>query len=100
LPPSGSPYTKPDSACQSFGSCELREDKKLKNEAGEKTWEKFIEVLSKVREAKAKHNKSLKHEVILTIPDEDMKTLRLVLEDLKAVCKAKEILVGKFNISL
>jgi valyl-tRNA synthetase len=75
-------------------------DKKLKNEVAEKTWDKFIEVLGKVRETKAKHNKSLKHEIILTIPNEDMEILRLVLDDLKAVTKAKEILVGKFNISL
>jgi valyl-tRNA synthetase len=75
-------------------------DKKLKNGVAEKTWDKFIEVLGKVRETKAKHSKSLKHEIVLTIPDEDMKVLRLVLDDLKAVTKAKELLVGKFNISL
>jgi len=75
-------------------------DKKLKNEVAEETWDKFIEILSKVREFKAKHNKSLNTEIILTISREDMEILRMVLDDLKAVTKAKEILVGKFNVSL
>jgi valyl-tRNA synthetase len=75
-------------------------DKKLKNEAAEKTWEKFVEILGRVREAKAKHNKSMKHEIVLTISDEDRKILMPALEDLKAVCNAKDILFGKFNIAI
>jgi valyl-tRNA synthetase len=75
-------------------------DKKLKNEVGDKTWDKFIEVLGKVREFKAKHNKSLKQEIILTITNEDKLLLDMVLDDLKAVTNAKEILFGKFNIVL
>ncbi len=75
-------------------------EKKLKNEVAEKTWDKFIEVISKVREYKAKHNKSLKQEIVLTITDEDKLLLDMVLDDLKAVTNAKEILFGKFNIAL
>ena len=75
-------------------------DKKLKNEVAEKTWDKFVEVLGKVREFKAKHNKSLKEEIILTIGDDEKLLLDIVLDDLKAVTNAKDILVGKFGINL
>ena len=86
---------------KSIHLCEFENyDKKLKDEVAEKTWNKFIEVLDKVREYKAKHNKSLKEEIILTFGDEEKLLLDLVLGDLKAVTKAKEILVGKFNISM
>ncbi len=70
-------------------------DKDLKDEAAEKIWDKFIEVLSEVRQAKAKANKSLKEEVVLVLNEEDHKLLLPCLEDLKAVTKAKEIVVGE-----
>jgi valyl-tRNA synthetase len=73
-------------------------NKRLKNGAAEEIWDKFIEILGRVRETKAKYNKSLKHEIILTIDEEDRKSLMPVLDDLKSVCKAKKILFGKFRI--
>ena len=59
------------------------------------TWDKFIEVLSEVRQEKAKNNKSLTEEIVLTITDKDNKILITCLDDLKAVTKAKEIKIGK-----
>ncbi len=59
------------------------------------TWDKFIEILTEVRQQKAKNNKSLTEEIVLTITDEDHKILITCLDDLKSVTKAKEIIVGK-----
>jgi len=59
------------------------------------TWDKFIQVLSEVRQEKAKNNKSLTEEIILTISDDDHKILVTCLDDLKAVTKAKEIKMGE-----
>ena len=68
---------------------------KLNNSGAEKIWERFIEVVSYVRQEKANKNKSLKVEVILTISDKDRQLLMPVMEDLKAVTNAKEIKFGK-----
>jgi valyl-tRNA synthetase len=70
-------------------------DKKLSNVAAEKDWDRFVEILSSVRQAKAKKNKSLKAEIVLTINERDRKLLMPCLDDLKAVCNAKEIKFGK-----
>lgn len=68
---------------------------KLKDESNEKVWERFVEILSFVRQEKSKQNKSLKEEVILILPKKDKELLLECLDDLKAVTKAKDILVGK-----
>ena len=70
-------------------------DKSFDDSVAEKTWDKFVEILSEVRQQKAKKNKSLVEEVVLTITDEDNKTLITCMDDLKAVTKAKEVIVGK-----
>lgn len=70
-------------------------DKELKDEVAEKTWDKFVEILSYVRQEKAKNNLSLVAEVKLIITDEDNLLLAECLDDLKAVCKAKSIEVGE-----
>ncbi len=70
-------------------------DKKLKNSAAEKIWDGFIEILSFVRQEKAKQNKSLKTEIDLMITDKDYKLLIPVLDDLKAVCNIRDLKIGK-----
>ncbi len=55
----------------------------------------FIEILTKVRQEKSNAKKSMKSEIILTITKEDKKKLKDLLEDLKDVTNAKEILEGK-----
>nr|MBA4404729.1 valine--tRNA ligase [Nanoarchaeum sp.] len=70
-------------------------DKKLKDEIAEKTWDKFVEILSFVRQEKAKNKLSLTAEVKLIITEEDNLLLSECLQDLKAVCKAKDIDVGE-----
>ncbi len=64
--------------------------------AGEKT----IEVISLVRKFKAEKQVSLKTEIELTLEKEKIKEIGNVLDDLKAVCNAKEIKEGKFEIKL
>jgi valyl-tRNA synthetase len=68
---------------------------KLKDSSNEKVWEKFVEILSFVRQEKSKQNKSLKEEVVLVLSKNDKELLLECLDDLKAVTNAKEILVGK-----
>jgi len=69
----------------------LREDK-------EKVWEKLIEVISKVRQAKTKAKKPMNADCILTIDKIHYKDLKNVLEDLGNVTNAKEIKKGKFGV--
>ena len=69
--------------------------KKLEDSGNEKVWERFIEILSFVRQEKAKQNKSLKEEVVLILPKKDRELLLECLDDLKAVTKSKDILDGR-----
>jgi valyl-tRNA synthetase len=72
--------------------------KKLENKEAEKILDAFIPILSEVRQYKAKNQKSLKAEIILTLEKEKLKAIKPVLDDLKAVCNAKDIKEGKFEI--
>ena len=47
---------------------------------------------------KSEHKKSLKAEIILTISKEDKNPLGNCLNDLKAVCCAKELKEGSFEV--
>ena len=73
-------------------------DSKLINKKLEKEGEEVIEIISKIRHFKTSNQKSLKEEIILTLPikykDSEF------LQDLKAVSNAKEIKFGyDLNIS-
>ena len=59
-----------------------------------------IDIITKVRQFKSKEGKSLKTEIILGIDKNQEKILKPVLDDLRAVCNAKEISFGKFSIEL
>lgn len=69
-------------------------DKKIKDIFSEKIFDEFVNVLSEVRQAKAKENKSLKEEIVLVLPNKTKKLLLSSLEDLKAVTNAKDIKTG------
>ena len=64
----------------------------------EKIWNKLLEIVSYVRFEKSKAQKSMKAEIILTIPKEDQKLISNVVADLKAVCSAKEIKSGNLAV--
>ncbi len=57
-----------------------------------------IDIISKVRQFKARAQKSLKTEIILTIEKQKLKELKPFLQDLTAVTNAREIKEGKFKI--
>jgi len=60
--------------------------------------ENLLSVLSEVRMAKSKAQKSMKAEIILTIEKEKFEKLKPFLEDFKAVTSAREIKTGKFDV--
>ena len=62
-------------------------------------WESLTNVLKFARQKKSEAKKSMKAEIILTIPEKDYDTLSDVLEDLKAVTSAKEIKKGNFDVA-
>ncbi|MCX8194212.1 MAG: valine--tRNA ligase [Candidatus Pacearchaeota archaeon] len=68
---------------------------KLRDKEAEETGDLAIEIVSRVRQAKAKAQKSLKAEIILTIEKEKLQKLKPLLEDLKYVTAALEIKEGK-----
>ncbi|MEM4271879.1 MAG: valine--tRNA ligase, partial [Candidatus Pacearchaeota archaeon] len=65
----------------------------------DKIWAKLIEIINFVRQQKSKAQKSMKAEIILTIPKEDQKILSEVLADIKSVCSAKEIREGALSVA-
>jgi valyl-tRNA synthetase len=70
------------------------------SKSDEATWNKMLEIITKVRQAKSEAQKSMKAEIVLTIPKEDYELVSFVLSDLKAVCNAKEVREGIFNIKM
>jgi len=68
------------------------------NKDDDKTWQKLIEVVSSVRQAKSEAKKSVKAEIALALPKEDLELLKNVMQDLKAVLNAKEIKEGVFKV--
>ena len=66
----------------------------------QETWDKLLEIIGKVRQAKSEAKKSMKAEVILTMPKQDHKILSKLMDDLKSVITAKEIKEGEFKIEI
>ncbi|MFA6022886.1 MAG: valine--tRNA ligase [Candidatus Pacearchaeota archaeon] len=72
---------------------------KIKSQkSDDKIWEKLIEIIYLVRQEKSKAQKSMKAEIILTIPKDDKKLLLPVLDDLKSVSSVKELREGSFSV--
>ncbi len=64
-----------------------------------KIWEKFLEIISKVRQAKSEFKIAMNAPIKLSLSAEEMKELKDVLEDLKGVCAVEgEIVKGKFEV--
>jgi len=72
--------------------------KESKNDS--ETWKTLIEVVSLVRQEKSKAQKSMKAEVILTLPKEHQSILADVMSDLKSVTSAKEIKTGTLSVQI
>jgi valyl-tRNA synthetase len=71
--------------------------KSVKND--DKIWEKFIETITFVRQQKSKAQKSMKAEIVLTIPKADQDILSNLLDDIKSVTSAKEIREGTLSVA-
>ena len=65
-----------------------------------KIWLKLLEIVTLVRQEKSRAQKSMKAEIILTLPEEDQKLLKSVMKDLKAVTNAKEISSGNLKVDI
>ena len=62
------------------------------------SFDKFLEVLAKVRSEKTSNQKSMNSEIILTLDAEDTLTIKGMEEDFKSVTNSKEIQLGEFNV--
>ncbi len=64
----------------------------------EKTWNKLVEIIGKVRQAKSEAKKAMNSQIILTLTKEEHKELEKVMHDLKTVTASKEIKEGTFGV--
>ena len=69
------------------------------SKSDEEVWNKLLEVIKLVRQAKSEAKTSMKTEVSLTLPKADSTLLKPVLADLKSVANAKDIKEGEFKVS-
>lgn len=58
----------------------------------------MLEIISQVRQAKTKANKSMNSEIVLTLDKHTIKKLKDLLEDIKSVTNSKDIKEGKFKV--
>jgi valyl-tRNA synthetase len=63
-----------------------------------KTWQTLIQTISKVRQEKAIAKKSVKAEISLKLPKQDLQILKPVIKDFQAVTNAKSINPGNFKM--
>ena len=61
-------------------------------------WAVFIEILTNIRMAKSKAQKSIKAEVILSLEKDKQDKIKDLLEDLKKVMSIREIQSGNFDV--
>ncbi|MGB9707733.1 MAG: valine--tRNA ligase [Candidatus Pacearchaeota archaeon] len=94
-------YFKTNEKVKSIHLCKWpKHDEGFIDDKIEKVGDMACEIINNVRQFKSKNQKSLKTEVILTIEKEKLGELKPILEDLKAVTRAREIKEGKFSIQL
>ncbi|MDO8460483.1 MAG: valine--tRNA ligase [Nanoarchaeota archaeon] len=65
------------------------------NKTDDEVWDKLIEVMTLTRQKKSEAKKSVKVEIILSLPKKDLELLDKVLGDLKSVLNAREIRESK-----
>lgn len=88
-------YEKEKSVHVSVWPAPLRVSKKKEDED---VWRRFIEILTFVRSKKSEAKKSMKAEIMLTLPNDEHRLLKEVLSDLKAVTNAREIKQGDLAV--
>ncbi|HLF53565.1 MAG TPA: valine--tRNA ligase, partial [Candidatus Nanoarchaeia archaeon] len=65
------------------------------SKSDESVWNEMLKVVAYARQEKSKAQKSMKAEIILSLPKETQELLKNVLEDIKSVTSAKEIRESK-----
>jgi len=73
-------------------------DLKFKDKKSKEVGDLLVKIVSKVRQEKAKKQKSVKAEIILTLDKKDKSKLKGVAGDLGAVLNSKQIKEGKFKV--
>ncbi len=63
-------------------------------------WDKLIGIISKIRQAKSQAQKPMNSQIILTLPEEEIKLFLNVMHDLIAVSNAKEVKKGEFKVEV
>ncbi len=84
--------------CKSIHISEWPKYKNLEKGTYDKTFNKLIAIIRRVRQEKTKAQKSMNSEIILTITKEDKLKIKELIQDLKAVTNASEIKTGKFKV--
>lgn len=84
--------------CKSIHISEWPKYKNLEKGMYDKTFNKLIAIIRRVRQEKTKAQKSMNSEIILTITKEDKLKIKELIQDLKAVTNASEIKTGKFKV--
>lgn len=62
------------------------------------SWEKMVEIVSMVRQEKSNSQKAMNSEINLTLPEEDLKLVSNMVEDLKNVSGAVGVIQGEFKV--
>ena len=62
------------------------------------TLDLFLEILSKIRQAKTEAKKSMTSEIILTLPSVELKKISEMIKDLKDVANASQIKEGNWKV--
>lgn len=65
------------------------------SKSDESVWNEMLKVVAYARQEKSKAQKSMKAEIILSLPKETQELLKNVMEDIKSVTSAKEIRESK-----
>ena len=66
----------------------------------EETWNKLMEIISKIRQAKSNAKKPMNAQIILTLPEDDIKIFLNLMHDLIAVSNAQQVKKGDFNVEI
>ena len=59
-----------------------------------------MEIISKIRQAKSNAKKPMNAQIILTLPEDDIKIFLNLMHDLIAVSNAQQVKKGDFNVEI
>jgi valyl-tRNA synthetase len=80
-------------------SIHLTEFEKIDIKENTEKGDKFIEILSKIRQEKSNNKKSMNSEIVLSLSEKECRIIEDMLEDLKDVMNITDIKKGKFSVN-